>query len=174
MKLRAATELDLQEILDIYNHAVLNTTATYDYEPRTMQHRQEWYREHLRTGFPVLVVEEERGGVLGWASLSAYHLRPGYRFTCENSIYVHHEHRGKGIGKLLLNALIAEAKRLKQHAIIAAIDAQNAVSIHLHATHGFEKVGQFKEIGFKFNRWLDVTYMELLLPHGKSEGTHHP
>ena len=87
----------------------------------------------------------------------------GYRFTTENSVYVATKYRGKGIGKLLLAPLIEAARKRGLHAIIAAIDADNDISIRLHARFGFEKVGHFKRVGFKFNRWLDVVYMELLL-----------
>lgn len=163
MQIRLATPDDLSGILEIYNEAVLNTTATYDYEPRTMEHRRAWFEDHVKTNYPVFVAVDPAGRVVGWSSLSRYHDRMGYRFTCENSVYVAADRRGQGIGKLLLAPLIEAARERKFRAIIAAIDAANPVSIRLHAAFGFEQAGHFKQVGFKFGRWLDVVYMELLL-----------
>jgi phosphinothricin acetyltransferase len=161
--IRPAQASDLPEILAIYNHAVLHTTATYDYEPRTLEHRTAWFEDHVQQNYPVFVATDDAGRVLGWSSLSRYHDRPGFRFTAENSIYVAAEHRGRGIGKALLAPLVDAARKRGLHAIIAAIDAENQVSLQLHAAFGFEKVGHFNEVGFKFGRWLDVVYMELRL-----------
>jgi L-amino acid N-acyltransferase YncA len=164
MNIRPATRADLPAILEIYNHAVLNTTASYDYEPRTLEHRTAWFEDHERTGLPVFVAVDNAGRVVGWSALNRYHDRMGYRYTTENSVYVAADQRGKGIGKLLLAPLIDSATRLGMRAIIAAIDASNDVSIRLHAAFGFEHVGRFKNVGYKFGRWLDVAYMEKLLP----------
>src|SRR5688572_21862326 len=163
MIVRPATTADLPAILEIYNDAVLTTTATYDYEPRTLEHRVAWFEDHVKQELPVFVAEDDRGRIVGWSSLSSYHARAGYRFTSENSVYVAAHQRGKGIGKLLLEPLIDAARKQGLHAIIAAIDADNETSIRLHARFGFEKVGHFKKVGYKFDRWLDVVYMELLL-----------
>jgi phosphinothricin acetyltransferase len=100
---------------------------------------------------------------VGWGSLSAYHARSAYRRTVENSVYVHHQHHGRGIGSLLLEDLIARAREVGHRVIIAAIDADQPASIALHAKFDFKKVGHFKQVGFKFGRWLNVVYMELLL-----------
>ena len=162
MTVRPATHADLQGILDIYNDCVLNTTATYDYEPRTLEHRATWFDDHMKQDYAVFVAEDA-GEIVGWSALNPYHARVGYRFTSENSVYVAASQRGKGIGKLLLAPLIDAARRRGLRAIIAAIDAQNEASIRLHARFGFEKVGHFKNVGYKFDRWLDVVYMELLL-----------
>lgn len=163
MQVRPATRSDLPAILAIYNDAVLTTTASYDYEPRTLEHRVAWFEDHERTGLPVFVAADEAAGVVGWSSLSRYHDRKGYQFTVENSIYVAAPWRGRGVGTLLLAPLINSARRLGLHAIIAAIDAENPASVRLHARFGFEEVGHFKQVGFKFNRWLDVVYMERLI-----------
>ena len=163
MKIRSAKVEDLPTILEVYNHAVLHTTASYDYEPRTLEHRTAWFEDHQRQGYPIFVAVNEADDVVGWSSLSKFHDRVGYRFTAEDSIYVAAEHRGKGVGKLLLAPIIQAAKDRKLHAIIGLIDAQNEPSIRLHASFGFEKVAHLKEVGFKFNRWLDVVYMQLLL-----------
>ncbi|HXG46133.1 MAG TPA: GNAT family N-acetyltransferase [Methylomirabilota bacterium] len=163
MNIRPATHADLPAILEIYNEAVLNTTGTYDYEPRSLEQRRQWFEERRQGGYPVFVAEEETGRIVGWSALNPYHSRPGYRFTAENSVYIAADRRGQGVGKRLLAPLIDAARQRGLHAIIAAIDATNAASVRLHERFGFKVVGQFKEVGFKFGRWLDVTYMELLL-----------
>ena len=163
MKIRPATRDNLPEILEIYNDAVLHTTATYDYEPRTLEHRQAWFEDHVKNDYAMFVAENEAGQIVGWSALNRYHDRMGYRFTTENSVYIAADHRGRGIGKLLLAPLIHAARERGLHAILAAIDAQNEASVRLHASFGFQKVGLFKQVGFKFDRWLDVVYMELLL-----------
>jgi L-amino acid N-acyltransferase YncA len=153
----------LQAILDIYNDAVLTTTASYDYEPRTLEHRTVWFEDHQKHNYPMFVAVDARGTVLGWSALNPFHSRVGYQFTTENSIYIAADHRGKGIGKLLMQPLIDGARARGLHAIIAAIDAANEASVRLHARFGFEKVAHLKQVGFKFGRWLDVVYMELIL-----------
>lgn len=163
MQIRPAHLGDLPGILEIYNDAVLNTTATYDYEPRTLEHRTQWFEERRRDNYPIFVAVNEQDRVVGWSALNPFHARMGYRFTSENSVYVASDCRGRGVGKLLLGPLIDAGKERGLHAIIAAIDADNSVSIRLHAGFGFEKVGHFKQTGFKFGRWLDVVYMEKLL-----------
>lgn len=163
MQVRPATVEDLPQILEIYNEAVLNTTASYDYEPRTLEHRTAWYHERVRDEYPILVAQNGNGPVAGWAALNPFHTRIGYRFTSENSVYVAADQRGKGIGTLLMPPLLEGARLRGLRAIIAVIDAENEASIRLHARFGFEKVGHFKQVGFKFDRWLDVVYMERLV-----------
>ncbi len=163
MTIRPATRADCPAILAIYNDAVLTTTATYDYEPRTLEQRQAWFDDHERGGYAVFVAENDAGRIVGWSALNRYHDRPGYRFSSENSVYIAADARGKGLGKLLLAPLIDAARAKGLHAIIAAIDATNEASIRLHVKFGFVQVGHFKQVGFKFDRWLDVVYMELLL-----------
>lgn len=162
--IRPARRADLPGILEIYNQAVLTTTATYDYEPRSLEHRTTWFDDHERTGLPIFVAVTVDGRVIGWSALNRYHERMGYRFTTENSVYVAADARGLGLGGRLLGPLIDSAARLGLHAIIAAIDAQNEVSIRLHRRFGFEQVGHFRQVGYKFDRWLDVVYLERLIP----------
>ena len=164
IQIRPALRGDLPAILEIYNDAVLQTTATYDYEPRTLEHRVTWFEDHQKLGLPVFVAASADGRIAGWSALNRYHDRMGYRFTVENSVYVAADQRGRGLGRLLLAPLIESARGLGLRAIIAAIDAINEPSIRLHAAFGFERVGHFRQVGFKFGRWLDVVYMELLLP----------
>jgi L-amino acid N-acyltransferase YncA len=174
MHIRTATSDDLQGIQDIYNDAVLNTTASYDYEPRTMEGTLSWYEKHVAGNYPIFVAVHETDGIVGWSSLSQYRERPGHRFTTENSVYVASKHRGCGVGKLLMPPLISAAGERGLHAIIAAIDASNEVSIRLHHRFGFEKVGMMKQTGFKFGRWLDVVFMELLLPPPGANSNQRP
>src|SRR5438477_5534062 len=150
MHVRPADYADLPGILEIYNEAVLNTTATYDCEPRTMEHRLAWFEEHLKNNYPVFVAQNEAERIVGWSALNPYHARAGYRFTTENSVYVAADQRGRGIGKALMTPLITGARERGLHAIIAAIDMENEPSVRLHTSFGFEKVGCFKQVGFKF------------------------
>jgi len=163
VRVRAAVKGDCAGILEIYNEAVLNTTASYDYEPRTLEQRLAWYEDHAKNNYPIFVAENEQGRIVGWSALNQYHARVGYQFTTENSVYVAADQRGQGIGRLLMPPLITGGRDRGLHAILAAIDAQNEASIRLHASFGFERVGCFKQVGFKFGRWLDVVYLELLL-----------
>lgn len=159
--IRPATESDLVAINDIYNHYVLHSTCTYQEEPETIEARRQWFSHH-GDKHPIIVAEVD-GQVVGWGSLSQYHPRSAYRRTVENSIYIHHEHHRRGIGSMLLGELIARARGLGYHAIIAGADSEQAASLALHAKFHFEKVGHMTQVGFKFGRWLDVIYMELIL-----------
>ncbi len=165
--IRRATLPDCPGILAIYNEAVLTTTASYDYEPQTLEHRQAWWTARDRDRYAVFVAEErsesEPGRIVGWSALNPFHDRIGYQFTAENSVYVAAERRGRGLGSLLLAPLIPAAEERGLHAIIAAIDAANEASLRLHARFGFEPVGRFRRVGYKFGRWLDVIYLERLL-----------
>jgi phosphinothricin acetyltransferase len=160
--IRPATAADLPAIQEIYNDAVLKLAASYDLEPQTLSARQAWFDEHQREGLP-MVVADDAGRVVGWGSLSRFRDRPGYRYTVENSIYIAESERGRGIGKQILAGQIDAARALGLHAIIAVIDAGSEASLRIHESFGFEKVGQLREVGRKFDRWLDVVYMQLLL-----------
>jgi phosphinothricin acetyltransferase len=161
VKLRPASELDLSAINDIYNHYVLRSTCTYQEQPEPLSERYQWFAEH-GTRHPVIVAELGRR-IVGWGSLSPYHQRTAYRNTVENSVYVHPDWHGRGIGALLLQDLIKRARALGHHAIIAVIDADQSHSVRLHDKFKFQRAGHLQQIGFKFGRWLDVIYMELLL-----------
>ena len=158
---RPATESDLVAINDIYNHYVLHSTCTYQEALEPLEARQQWFRRH-GDPHPVIAAEME-GRVVGWGSLSPYHVRSAYRRTVENSVYVHHQQHRRGIGALILLDLIVRARNLGHHVIIAGIDAGQTASAALHARFHFETVGHFQQVGFKFGRWLDVMYMELIL-----------
>jgi len=159
--LRQATEADQRAILDIYNDAVVRTTSTFDLEPRTWEEQQRWSDEH-RPPYQVFVATVG-DTVAGWGSLSAFRPQPGYRFTAQDSIYVHDDFRRWGIGTGLLDLLIETARQSGLHSVMALIDGGNVVSIRLHERFGFRHVGTFREVGFKFGRWLDVAHMQKML-----------
>jgi len=165
--IRAARENDLPQILDIYNEAILNTTAVYDYTAHTLPMRQAWFAAKQADGFPVLVAELE-GQVAGFASLGTFRHWDAYRYTAENSLYVASSYRGQGVGQLLLTHLLATAQAMNLHAIVAGIDADNQVSLHLHRKHGFQEVAHFRQVGYNFDIWLDLKFMQMILGNGGS------
>jgi L-amino acid N-acyltransferase YncA len=158
---REATDADQEAILDIYNDAVVHSSASFELEPRTWEGQEQWFQEHHAPHGVFVVVAGET--VAGWGSLSPFRPKPGYRFTAEDSIYVHKDFRGQGIGAALLDALIEAARRGRLHCIVALIDGDNAVSVRLHERVGFQHVGVEREVGHKFGRWLDVVQMQKML-----------
>lgn len=161
--IRDARELDLAAMLAIYNDAVLTTTAVYDYIPRSREQQMAWFKAKQEQGLPVLVAEDD-GAVAGFASYGPFRPWPAYLHSVENSLYVAPEQRGRGIGSLLLPALIKRAAERGLHTMIAGIDASNEASLRLHARFGFKRVAQFREVGWKFERWLDLAFLQLMLP----------
>ena len=161
--IRDARELDLAAMLAIYNGAVLTTTAVYDYQPRSSEQQVAWFRAKQEHGLPVLVAEDG-GAIVGFASYGPFRPWPAYLHTVENSLYVAPEQRGRGIGTALLPALIQRAAQRGLHTMIAGIDATNEASLRLHAKFGFERLAQFREVGWKFERWLDLAFLQLMLP----------
>jgi L-amino acid N-acyltransferase YncA len=159
---RNATEEDLPAMLEIYNEIILNTLAVWHEQAHTLAMRKEWFALKKEQGFPVLVAESQ-GVILGFATIATFRPWSGFRFTVENSVYVRPENRGQGVAKLLLPALIDAAKQLNIHAIVAGIEATNDISIALHEKFGFIEVAHFKEVGFKFGRWMDLKFMQLTL-----------
>lgn len=160
--IREAVNEDLTQILDIYNDVILHTTAVYNYDPHTLAMRTEWFETRRQQGLPIFVAEEE-GMIVGFSSIGPFRAWQAYKYTVENSVYVKADYRGKGISKKLMTPLIEAAKKLGMHAIIAGIDATNEASITLHKQFGFVEVAHFKEVGYKFNRWLDLKFLELIL-----------
>ena len=160
--IRVATHADIPQMLEIYNDVILNTTAVYNYDPHTLQMRTEWFETKQQQGFPVFVAEENNV-ILGFSTIGPFRAWQAYKFTVENSVYVKADCRGKGVGKLLMPPLIDAAKKLGLHAIVAGIDATNEVSIALHKQFGFTEVAHFKEVGYKFDRWLDLKFLELIV-----------
>ncbi|MEO6720702.1 MAG: N-acetyltransferase family protein [Ferruginibacter sp.] len=162
IEIRAAQEEDLPAMLDIYNDIILTTTAVWHSDPHTLQMRKEWFTSKKELGHPVFVATENEQ-LVGFSTFGPFRPWHGYRFTVENSVYVSAMHRGKGIAKLLMSPLINAAKELKLHAIVAGIEADNNASIELHKKFGFVEVAHFKQVGYKFDRWLDLKFLELIL-----------
>lgn len=161
MLLRPATPADAAATAAIYNREVQTSTVTFDLEPRTLEEQEAWLS--ARSGALEVVVAELDGEVAGFASLSAYRDRPAYRTTVEDSIYVHPDHRGAGVGRALLEEVVRVARERGFHSVIARIVGGHTASIKLHAAVGFEQVGLEREVGRKFGRWLDVVVMQILL-----------
>ena len=158
---RPATEADVPAITEIYNYEVLNGWATFDIEPKTLEDRRHWFRE---TQHPhCVVVAVDAGDVAGWGCLRPFRAKAAYRFTAEDSVYIDQDHRGRGIGKLILARLIDQGRQNGFHSIMAGISQDNPASDRLHQSFGFEFVGNEREIGYKFERWLDVSWYQLML-----------
>lgn len=163
INIREVKETDLPQLLDIYNDIILHTTAVYDYEPHSLEMRKQWLETKKQQGFPVFVAEGENNKIVGFSSIGPFRTWAAYKYSVENSVYVSANERGKGIGKLLMPPLIKAAKNLKLHTIIAGIDATNESSIKLHEHFGFKEVAYFKEVGWKFERWLDLKFLQLIV-----------
>jgi L-amino acid N-acyltransferase YncA len=153
---------DAAEILEIINYNILNSTALYDYEPRTLENQIAIFQDKLDKGFPILVAISNKS-VVGFGYYSEFRFREAYKFTVEHSVYAHPNHLGKGIGKLILDNLIHLAKAQKLHTMIGVIDSENQSSIEFHKKFGFEIAGTIKESGYKFNRWLHSVFMQKML-----------
>jgi L-amino acid N-acyltransferase YncA len=160
--LRDALESDLPAILEIYNDIILTTTAIYSEESHTLQMRLDWFNDRKQAGFPVIVAEQN-SVLVGFATYGKFRVWPCYRFTVEHSLYVHRDNRGQGISKILLQEIISLAKSAGMHALIAGVDSENDISLQLHLKFGFIQIARFKEVGFKFNRWLDLIFLEMIL-----------
>lgn len=160
--IKTATEEDIPALLEIYNDIIINTTAVWHEEPHTLAMRKEWFALKKEQGFPVFTaVEDDK--LIGFSTIGPFRPWFGYRYTVENSVYVASNSRGKGVAKLLMPPLIASAKQLALHVIVAGIEASNEASIALHQQFGFIEVAHFKEVGFKFNRWMDLKFLELIV-----------
>ncbi|QND51839.1 N-acetyltransferase [Phyllobacterium sp. 628] len=160
---RAAVEPDLPVILEIYNDAVLNTTAIWNETQVDLDNRKAWLQDRLSKGFPVLISVDDAGQITGYASFGDWRAFDGYRHTVEHSVYVHKDARGGGIGKTLMLALIDKARELGKHVMVAGIESGNEASIRLHEKLGFQTVGHLPEVGTKFGKWLDLTFMQITL-----------
>ena len=161
MLLRDATGADLPAINEIYNHCVLSSTCTFQITPATLDERAAWLagRGPLH---PAIVIEED-GAVIAWGSLQAFHKREAYAATVENSVYVHHGHYRRGLGKMIMEELIRRARSAGARSIVALIAADQEGSLALHRALGFAEAGRLRQAGEKFGRVLDVIYMQLLL-----------
>lgn len=160
--IRNAVAADIPELLEIYNDIIVNTTAVWHDEPHTLEMRQQWFNLKVEQKFPVFVAVENNA-VIGFSTVGPFRPWIGFRYTVENSVYVASNSRGKGVAKLLMPPLIESCKQLGIHAIVAGIEAGNEASIAIHEQFGFTEVAHFKEVGFKFNRWLDLKFLELIV-----------
>jgi len=162
MRIRAARPADLPALLEIYNDAVVHTTASWDLLPWTPVEHAEWYATKAGHGHPVLVADDE-GQVVGYAAYGPFRPKAGYSRTMEHSVYVSPGHQGRGIGRALLVAVIEAARADGVHALIGGLSADNEVSLALHRSLGFVEVGRLPEVGRKFDRWLDLVLLQLFL-----------
>ena len=151
-------------ILAIFNEAIVTSTSLYEYKPRTPDVMKAWFENKRRGAFPVIVAEDDAGQLLGFGSYGTFRAFPGYKYTVEHSVYVHSNARGRGIGRALLHELIQLAQKNDYHVLVGVIDTTNAASIRLHESLGFTRCGHVRDVGFKFGRWLDVAFYQLILP----------
>jgi L-amino acid N-acyltransferase YncA len=162
VSIRRVEPRDAAAVQTMYNREVLESTVTFDMVPRTLEEQRDWIAEHSGA-HPALVAVDGDGTVVGFGSLSPYRPRPAYAPTVEDSVYVHHEHRGRGYGRLILEELVEKGSDHGFHTVIARIVGHHDASIGLHARCGFEHAGTEREVGRKFNRWLDVVLMQRML-----------
>ena len=162
VQIRLAMENDLPQMLDIYNEIIANTTAVFQYDPHTLEMRKEWFEKKKEEGYPVFVAEEDNI-IAGFSTIGQFRNWQAYKYSVENSVYVQAGYRGRGISKLLMQPLIDSAKNMGMHTIIAGIVADNEASLALHKKFGFVEVAHFKEVGYKFKRWLDLKFLQLMI-----------
>lgn len=163
MIIRQAIESDLPALLAIYNYEVVNSVATFDLEPKTLEQRRVWFEEHNVGNHPLIVAQED-GKVIGYASLSAYRVKEAYAATVELSIYVDNVHRGKGIATGLMDAILDMARKDESiHLVVSVITGENEASVKLHEKYGFTYCGTVHQVGFKHGRYLDIVTYELLV-----------
>lgn len=160
--IRKAHEDDLPFVLEIVNYEILNSTAIWDYDARSLSQQTAIFKEKEEKNQPFLVAEKD-GMIVGFGTYGTFRFKVGYRFTVEHSVYVRQGFQGLGIGALLMKELILIAKEQQLHTMIGVIDSENLGSITFHEKLGFQKAGHLKETGYKFDRWLDSIFMQLLL-----------
>jgi L-amino acid N-acyltransferase YncA len=162
MEIRDAREADLPALLAIYNEVIATSTAVYSSTPVTLEDRRAWWQTRVGQGYPVLVAVDE-SGVLGFSTFGDFRTWPGYRYTVEHTVHVRVDRRGTGVGGKLVSALFPLASALDKHVMIAGVDAENAGSIRFHERLGFEAVGHLRQVGWKFDRWLDLVFLQRML-----------
>jgi L-amino acid N-acyltransferase YncA len=159
MQIRDAVQADFDEITAIYNEVLTNSTAIYNDQPASVSNRIDWWRVRIEQHNPVLVATDGEK-ICGFGSYGDFRSWPGYRYTVEGTVHIASGLRGKGVGSLLLNALIAEARHAGKHSMIAGVDSENAASLRFLERFGFERVGHLREVGFKFDRFLDLVLLQ--------------
>jgi phosphinothricin acetyltransferase len=152
-----------EEILSILNEAIVNSTALYDYKPRNLESMAGLFKEKQISNFPIIGAISSSGEFLGFASYGAFRAWPAYKYSVEHSIYIHKNHRGKGVGAALMQQLIAKAVEQQYHVMVGGIDQSNHASVALHQKLGFSHAGTIRQAGFKFGHWLDLAFYQLIL-----------
>jgi len=164
MEILDATSADLPGLLAIYNDVIATSTAVYTTEPATLDDRTSWWRQRVAQGYPVLVARDD-SGVAGFSTFGDFRAWPGYRFTVEHSVHVRADRRGQGLGAALVSALFPRAAALGKHMMVAGIDAANLGSIRFHEKLGFRNAGCLREVGWKFDKWLDLVFLQRPIGH---------
>jgi L-amino acid N-acyltransferase YncA len=165
MLIRDASEADFASITAIYNEVLVHSTAIYRDEPATVDERLNWWRSRRDKDYPTLVACDD-DEVIGFSSFGDFRSWPGYRYSVEHSVHVHASRRSRGVGSALVKALVPRAVALGKHVMIGGIDAENAASLRFHERLGFERVAHFKEVGFKFGRFLDLLFVQMAVDGG--------
>ena len=160
--MREATEADLEGLAAIYNEVIASSTAVFSYLPVSVDERRRWWQARTAQGYPLLVAHDEHG-VAGFGTFGDFRPWPGYRFTVEHTLHVRADARGRGLGTQMLQALVQRARALGKHVMVAGVDAGNAASIRLHERCGFAQAGRLREVGYKFDRWLDLVFLQRAL-----------
>lgn len=150
-------------VREIFNDAILNTTALYEYRPRSLETVLHWFGDKARRAEPVLGAVDAAGTLCGFATWGSFRVRPAYKYTIEHSVYVHRDWRRRGVARLLMQELVARASASGFHVMVGGIDAATPESIALHEQLGFRHAGTIHEAAWKFGRWLDLTFYELKL-----------
>jgi len=171
LTIREAVEADLDQLTAIYNEVLTNSTAIYSDRPATVEERLAWWRSRREQGYPVLVATEA-ATILGFATFGDFRSWPGYRFTVECTIHIHSAFRGQGVGTELLKQLVAYAKACEKHTIIAGVDSENQASLRFFQRFGFERTAHLREVGYKFDRFLDLVFLQYWLTAPKVRVPH--
>ena len=151
------------QILDVFNEAILTSTALFDYKPRTLESMSSWFKAKEAGRFPVIGIEAPDGQLLGFVSYGTFRAWPAYKYSVEHSVYVHKDHRGQGLGRKLMLEVIAVARKQDYHVLIGGIETKNSGSIDLHESLSFTHAGTIQQVGYKFGRWLDLSFYQLIL-----------
>ncbi len=162
-KIFCTFDANAAQILEIFNNAIANSTALYEYQPRTMATMRMWFSAKAAGNFPVIGITNDDGVLLGFASYGTFRAFPAFKYSVEHSVYIHKDHRGIGLGRMLMAEIIAAAKAQQMHVLVGGIDASNESSIALHEKLGFTHAGTILQAGFKFGRWLDLAFYQLQL-----------
>ena len=156
-------ERHAEAILGIFNDAIINSAALYDYKPRTIEMVTAWFDAKSKGHYPVIGIENEAGDLMGFASYGMFRAWPAYKYSVEHSVYVDARFRGRGVGRSLFKEIIAAAQGQNYHILVGGIDAGNLASIRLHESVGFTYCGTIRQAGFKFGQWLDLSFFQLIL-----------